>query len=68
MNRFKVGDRVRWGKVVGTRTSVKIGGIFIVESVNEQGQYTLVYAHGAHARDVPEDQLDLAEESHDITP
>jgi hypothetical protein len=68
MNKFKVGDKVRWGKAVGARTSVQIGGIFTVESVNEQGQYTLVFAHGAHARDVPEDQLELVEENHDITP
>jgi len=68
MNKFKVGDRVRWGKALSARTSVSIGGVFTVESVNKQGQYTLVFGHGAHAHDVPEDELELVEESHDITP
>jgi hypothetical protein len=68
MNKFKVGDRVRWGKAVGARKSVQIGGIFTVESVNAQGQYTLGFAHGAHARDVSGDELELVEENHDITP
>ena len=62
MNKFKVGDKVRWGKALGARTSVQIGGVFTVESVNEAGQYTLVFAHGAHAHDVPEVELELVED------
>lgn len=58
MNKFKVGDKVRWGKALGARTSVQIGGVFTVESFNKEGQYTLVFAHGAHAHDVPEDELE----------
>jgi hypothetical protein len=68
MNKFKVGDRVRWGKALSARTSVSIGGVFTVESVNAQGQYTLVFGHGAHAHDVPEDELEFADEQGDKTP
>ncbi len=68
MPKFNIGDKVRWGKATGARTSVHIGGVFTVESVNEQGQYTLEFGHGAHAHDVPEDELELVEEDADLKP
>ena len=58
MPKFKVGDKVRWGKATSSRTSTPIGGIFTVESVNDKGQYTLEFGHGAHAHDVPEAELE----------
>ena len=63
MAKFKVGDKVRWGKTTGARTSTPIGGIFTIESVNDQGQYTLEFGHGAHAHDVPEAELELVEDA-----
>ena len=68
MTKFKVGDKVRWSKAVGVRTSTPIGGIFTVEGVNDQGQYTLEFGHGAHVHDVPEIELERVEENVDFTP
>ncbi len=62
MPKFKRGDQVRWNKTTGARTAVPIGGIFTVESVNVQGRYTLEWGHGAHAHDVPEDELERVED------
>ena len=64
--KFKVGDKVRWGKALGARTSTPIGGIFTVESVNDDGQYTLEFGHGAHSRAVPEAELEPVEEDADL--
>ena len=61
MAKFKVGDKVRWGKATGARTSTPIGGTFTVESVTDEGQYTLEFGHGAHVHDVPEAELELVE-------
>ena len=60
MARFKVGDKVRWCKATGARTSTPIGGIFTVKSVNDNGQYTLEFGHGALVHDVPEAELEPA--------
>ena len=68
MAKFKVGDKVRWGKAVGARSSTPIGGIFTVESVNALGQCTLEFGHGAHAHDVPEAELELVEDNADLSP
>ena len=68
MAKFKVGDKVRWGKALGARSSTPIGGVFTVESVNDQGQYTLEFGHGAHAHDVPEAELELVAEDADLRP
>ena len=62
MTKFKVGDKVRWGKLTGVSMSTPIGGVFIVESVNDKEQYTLEFGHGAHVHDVSEAELDLVEE------
>ena len=58
MPKFKVGDKVLWGKATGARTSTPIGDIFTAKSVNDNGQYTLEFGHGVLVHDVPEAELE----------